>query len=137
MIEELDDIVEEIANYAGIYGEDRSGFTCDLANRIMDAVALPAQPTDTSVRERIALDIMCAWLGNPEVFWDDGEGSDPESEYYARIAKHAFVAADAFLSLRDPGSTASSDRLEDDKGSGKTGQSRKSPGAQRARRKTK
>ncbi len=136
MIEELDDIVEEVANYAGIYGEDRSVFVSNLTDRIRDAVALPVQPKSTQDRGAVALDIMCAWLGNPEVFWDDGEGSDPESEYYARIAKHAFVAADAFLSLRDPGSTASSNHLEDDKGSGKTGQSRKSQGAQRARRKT-
>ncbi len=55
-------------------------------------------PERLSLRDRVALDVMLRWLGNPEVFWDDGEGPiDPE--YYTRMAKHAYEVADAFLSV--------------------------------------
>ncbi len=101
MIEELDDIVEEIANDLSIYGETRSVFTSSLAIRIREATKAPLSSGGVYARDRLAAGFMAAWLSNPEVFFDEGE--DVEPEYYARMAKSAYIAADAFLAQSAPG----------------------------------
>lgn len=100
-------------------------------------------PAELPSRGAVALKVLSAWLSNPEVFWDDGEDS-PNADYYTRMAKHAYMAADAFLAVS--GDTAPgvnidgmppNTSLSDD---GKTvtyHSEKKDPWAQRARRKTK
>lgn len=54
-------------------------------------------------RQGIALRFMTAYLGNPETWQelnDDGSAPDPEDmEFMTKIARGAFFAADAFLSV--------------------------------------
>lgn len=152
MIEELEDIVEGIAADLGVYGaEKRSVFVSNLTSRIRDAVALPARSGgDLSPRGAVALKVLTAWLSNPEVFWDDPECPEPDADYYTRMAKHAYMAADAFLSAgaSAPENPALGNSVCLCNGlgcfacSGTTGQSGQKteggatrPGAQRARRK--
>lgn len=48
------------------------------------------------LRDAVALKILCAWLTNPEVFWDNDEIDHAPN--YEQMSKNALMAADAFLS---------------------------------------
>lgn len=97
MIKELEDIIEGVADRMGLYGDHRQSFTSDIRSRIIDAA--PRASDRLPLRGAVALKVLSAWLANPEVFFDEGE--EVEMEYYSRMARHAYMVADAFLASTD------------------------------------